>query len=451
MKVKNYVHKLLLFIVINLSFTNLKAQDIDNPWAINIGVNAIDFYPSHLDSNTPGDGYGEWFNEFFNVKDHYNMIPSVSKISISRYLRNDFSLEVSGTLNNITKLGDNKISNTSYYGLDGALKYDLHKLVSETSKFNPYTSLGFGYTWLGNLESTSLNGSLGLNYWLTERLGLNLESKLKYTFNFDLEEHFQHSFGIVFKFGGFESDGDGIYDKKDNCPEVFGLKEFGGCPDSDNDGIIDSKDACPEIAGIATFNGCPDTDKDGVPDSKDKCPNIKGLRKNNGCPDTDRDGVIDKDDNCPEIAGVKENKGCPALEKQKELPKEFVEVREQILMNINNIYFDLNSSYLTHDSKLELNKVVQIMLKHPTLIVKCGSYTDSRASDKYNLWLSERRAMRTVDYITSKGISPNRISGKGFGETQLINKCVDNVKCSNAEHQENRRTEIIVVNPEVIE
>jgi len=119
-------------------------------------------------------------------------------------------------------------------------------------------------------------------------------------------------------------------------------------------------------------------------------------------------------------------------------------------MNVKNIYFDLNSSYLMRESTLELNKIVQIMLKYPKLIVEYGSHTDSRASNKYNLWLSKRRAKRTVDYIISKGISPKRISGKGFGETQLINKCVENVKCSEAEHQENRRTEIIIVNPEVI-
>jgi len=450
MKVKYYIHKLLLLIVISLSITNLKAQDIDNPWAINIGVNAIDFYPSHFKKNNV-PGLGSNFDEFFNVGDHYNIFPSVSKIAVSKYLTDGFSIEVGATLNKIAKIGDNSVNDLSYFGLDGAVKYDLNKIIGDTSWFSPYTSVGVGYTWLDKFGTITLSGSLGISFWLNNNMGLNVETKIKQTLESSIEQHFQHSLGLVFKFGGIDPDDDGVYDKKDKCPEVFGLKEFDGCPDSDNDGIIDSKDECPDIAGIANFNGCPDTDKDGIPDSKDKCPNIKGLRKNNGCPDTDRDGIIDKDDNCPKIPGVKENKGCPALEKQKELPKEFVEVREQILMNINNIYFDLNSSYLTHDSKLELNKVVQIMLKYPTLVVKCGSYTDSRASNKYNLWLSERRAMRTVDYITSKGISPNRISGKGFGETQLINKCVDNVKCSNAEHQENRRTEIIVVNPEVIE
>jgi hypothetical protein len=72
----------------------------------------------------------------------------------------------------------------------------------------------------------------------------------------------------VFKFGGKDTDGDGIYDKDDACPEVAGLAQFNGCPDTDGDGIQDSEDACPEVAGLAAFNGCPDTDGDGIADKR---------------------------------------------------------------------------------------------------------------------------------------------------------------------------------------
>ena len=111
--------------------------------------------------------------------------------------------------------------------------------------------------------------------------------------------------------GGTDTDGDGVYDKFDACPEEFGLEEFNGCPDTDGDGIIDSEDACPNEAGLAEFNGCPDTDGDGVPDKDDRCPNDKGTAANKGCPDTDGDGVVDIDDACPKVAGPTENKGCP--------------------------------------------------------------------------------------------------------------------------------------------
>lgn len=122
----------------------------------------------------------------------------------------------------------------------------------------------------------------------------------------------------------------------------------------------------------------------------------------------------------------------------------------KLLIKINTIYFDLNSSYLREDALKELYKVIKIMKKYPKLIVECGSHTDSRASKKYNDWLSENRAKRTVDYLVSKGISQNRIFGKGYSEDQLKNKCSDGVKCTDAEHQQNRRTEFVILNPEVL-
>ena len=68
--------------------------------------------------------------------------------------------------------------------------------------------------------------------------------------------HFQHRLGVTIKFGGTDSDGDGIYDKQDACPNEAGLEQFNGCPDSDGDGIEDSKDSCPNSAGLAELNGC---------------------------------------------------------------------------------------------------------------------------------------------------------------------------------------------------
>jgi hypothetical protein len=71
----------------------------------------------------------------------------------------------------------------------------------------------------------------------------------------DAPSYFQHTAGLTFKFGGKDTDGDGIYDKDDAC-QKFGLKEFNGCPDTDGDGIQDSADACPDVFGLATLNGC---------------------------------------------------------------------------------------------------------------------------------------------------------------------------------------------------
>jgi outer membrane protein OmpA-like peptidoglycan-associated protein len=132
------------------------------------------------------------------------------------------------------------------------------------------------------------------------------------------------------------------------------------------------------------------------------------------------------------------------------LPDEFIVLREKVMININTIYFDYDKSHIRKDAALELDKVVVIMNKYPQLKVETGSHTDSRGPDSYNFKLSEARANSTVDYIISRGISPDRISGAGYGESQLINKCSNGVKCSSEEHQLNRRTEFVIVNPEVI-
>ena len=129
-----------------------------------------------------------------------------------------------------------------------------------------------------------------------------------------------------------------------------------------------------------------------------------------------------------------------------ELPEEIVKVRPSTyIVNIDPIYFELNSSYLTKEAKRELDKVVDLMNRYPNMIIESGSHTDSRGIEGYNLWLSDRRAKSTVNYIVSRGIDPSRISGHGYGESQLINKCSDGVKCTEAEHAKNRRTEFVII------
>ena len=108
-----------------------------------------------------------------------------------------------------------------------------------------------------------------------------------------------------------DRDKDGIPDDEDECPDVPGLAKYAGCPDTDGDGLIDEIDQCPKKAGKPENMGCPDTDGDGIIDSKDECPKVAGLEEHRGCPDTDGDGISDKLDNCPNVPGPKENSGCP--------------------------------------------------------------------------------------------------------------------------------------------
>ncbi|MGL5111244.1 MAG: OmpA family protein [Flavobacterium sp.] len=130
--------------------------------------------------------------------------------------------------------------------------------------------------------------------------------------------------------------------------------------------------------------------------------------------------------------------------------EDFVYNRGKVMIKINPIYFDLDKSFIRPDAQIELLKVVSIMKKYPLLRINLGSHTDSRASDVYNLLLSMRRAKASKDWIVKQGIDPDRISPQGFGETDLINKCANGVACSAEEHQLNRRTEFVIMNPEAI-
>ena len=110
---------------------------------------------------------------------------------------------------------------------------------------------------------------------------------------------------------------------------------------------------------------------------------------------------------------------------------------------IENIRYDLNKWEIRPDAAKELDNLVQILRDNPGIVVELGSHTDCRASDEYNLNLSQKRAESAVEYIIKKGKIPqNRISAKGYGETKLLNKCDDGVACSELEHAMNRRTEI---------
>ena len=123
-------------------------------------------------------------------------------------------------------------------------------------------------------------------------------------------------------------------------------------------------------------------------------------------------------------------------------PIEEIIVEDQIVLN--PILFDLDKSNIKAQAAFELDKVVSVMNKYPEMVIAVGAHTDSRATDAYNLRLSEARAQSTVQYIISKGISGKRISGKGYGESQPKVSCGDN--CSEADHQLNRRSEFTIVN-----
>lgn len=117
-------------------------------------------------------------------------------------------------------------------------------------------------------------------------------------------------------------------------------------------------------------------------------------------------------------------------------------------ITLKNIHYDLDKYFIREDAKPELNKLAQFMKDNPAFKVELSSHTDSRASDSYNMTLSQNRANAAVEYLVQQGIAKSRLIPIGYGERRLLNRCKDGVDCSEAEHQLNRRTEMKVVCPD---
>jgi outer membrane protein OmpA-like peptidoglycan-associated protein len=294
---------------------------------------------------------------------------------------------------------------------------------------------------------------------------LNINTTYKHTFEEANPRHFQHSAGVKFIWGAVDTDGDGIPDVKDACPEVAGLKQFNGCPDSDSDGIIDSEDDCPYTFGPMETKGCPDTDKDGTLDKDDKCPEVAGPAYNKGCPDpdTDGDGVLDSKDKCPDVAGPASNNGCPAdrdgdgiadnvdacpdvpgIASLKGCPKVEVptaEEQKQLNSYAKTILFDTGKSTIKKESAKVLNDIVVILKKYPQAKFSIDGHTDSVGSDSSNQRLSEGRALSVKTFLVENGIDEFRLSSQGFGESKPVAS-----NATSAGKTQNRRVEINLAN-----
>ena len=432
---------LLVFIALFAGSLNVSAHDENNPWYISIGVHAVDTYP---------------------VGDDNRPLPSISTLYVGRYIGSGFSFGVRGSLNKIEKLGDAPANDLAYYSLDGMFSYSFRDVLFEQgSWFDPYLGLGGGYTFVGDQPSFgTANGTIGLKIWLSDAINLNLSTTYKHAFEDRYTKHMQHTAGIGFSFGGTDTDGDGIYDDKDECPDTPGLKEFNGCPDTDGDGIKDSEDECPDVAGLPEYNGCPDTDGDGIPDNKDACPDVAGPAETNGCPDADGDGVIDSEDECPSEAGPAENDGCPyedqdndgVLDKDDECPtvpgtvanngcpEVTVEILEEINVQVRTVLFDLNKATIRAESYEALNAVAETMNEYPNTRFLIEGHTDSQGSDAYNLKLSDERAASVKDYLIKQGLPATRLSSEGFGESKPVA-----TNATAAGRQQNRRVEISLI------
>lgn len=115
------------------------------------------------------------------------------------------------------------------------------------------------------------------------------------------------------------------------------------------------------------------------------------------------------------------------------------------VLEITQIYFDLDKSTIRKDAIVSLEKIIQALEEYPSIKIEISSYADSRQNRKYNKLLSQRRADATMAYLIKRGINPERLTAKGYGESHLLNPCVDAVPCTEAEHQQNRRSTFVVL------
>lgn len=445
-----------------------QAQDDNNKWAITFGANAVDTRISAASK------FDEQLGQFFDARDNWNILPSVSYLQFSRYVGSGFSVGVTGSVNKITRFVNERVEpsydyvvtnpgDLIYYAVDGDIRYGFMNLIG-SKWFDPSLHVGGGYTWFDDVANAgTVNGGLGLAFWFTETVGLSFKTTYKHSFEDDrnvFPSHMQHFAGLTFKFGGKDTDGDGIYDKDDACPEEAGPKEFNGCPDRDGDKIIDKEDDCPDTVGLAEFRGCPDTDGDGVADKDDACPEVAGLKSMNGCPDTDGDGVTDASDKCPTVAGPAANGGCPwpdtdgdgVLDKDDKCPdvKGTVanngcpEISEERIKELNayakTILFNSGKASFKQETFPVLQAISAILKEYPNARFMIEGHTDSDGSNALNQTLSENRAAAVRNYLIENGIAADRLQSAGYGET----KPIDTNKTAKGKAN-NRRVEVKLI------
>lgn len=177
-----------------------------------------------------------------------------------------------------------------------------------------------------------------------------------------------------------------------------------GHSDRDRDGLADQNDRCPTLPGTASACGCPDADLDGLADQRDRCPNAAGLSSLGGCPDSDQDGVADLDDICPKLPGKGTANGCPATS----MP--------DLKTPYKVVYFDPAADKWLPSSQTTLEEAVAFLEKNPGYSARIEGNADHAADAQTNKSLSEIRAQRCRDYLTSKGLDATRLTFTGFGD-----------------------------------
>lgn len=304
---------------------------------------------------------------------------------------------------------------------------DLQRVFRRSAAFSPYLHIGIGSLRIDPDNASHERGAMysaGAGFMLDvfgDRMALRGEWRHRLdqvTSTTMADDVF--SLGLQIPFGAkkakfVDTDGDGVADSMDRCPNTpagTAVDAYGCELDSDNDGVKDSQDQCPETPqGVKVdASGCPmDSDGDGVSDDKDECPGtVRGAVVDAaGCElDGDNDGVVDRLDECPDsAAGVQVDiKGC--------------EIKEEI--TLRGVNFESNSDRLLASATGVLNDAAATLRKNPSIKVEVAGHTDSDGTAAHNEGLSSRRATTVRDFLVNNGVAANRLSVRGYGESQPI-------------------------------
>ena len=178
--------------------STVNAQDDNNPWTVGLSVNIIDF--------NNGD---KLVDDYFG-RDDWDVSKFFSRISAGKYLGSGFTLDAAFSMAEITDFGGSTAPvEYNYFALDVNARYDLNEAFGDTSWFDPYTYAGLGYAYLDGdekLRGMTFNFGVGMNFWTGDNFGINYQTGIKTGLGDDIENHFQHSLGIVFRFGGNSDD-----------------------------------------------------------------------------------------------------------------------------------------------------------------------------------------------------------------------------------------------------
>lgn len=336
---------------------------------------------------------GNRLNNFTDFSDRYNAVAFPSRATIGRYFRSGIGLEAIVSYNEYKegKIIDTQINpeDKDYFGIDARFSYDLNKLFGQTGFFDPYLGVGMGYTDANDVGRGTYNAIIGFRTWFNDRWGLDFTSTAKWSFGNEATNHMQYGLGVVYQFK-MEKEL-----SKKGAEKLAMIQDMKNEQQRINDSIAAARQAEAEALALA-----------------------ERLER--------------------ERREAEEKARLEAEHNRK----------DAILRAINDlgyVYFDFDSSYLNESSKRVLDSLAVLMNEYPSLTFEITAHADSRGSKEYNLWLSERRAKRTVDYLLAKGIASERLSGKGFGEEILTNHCSDGVRCTAEEHSANRRSEFEVI------